>query len=78
MGSDLQERDLFDDLILADGVKDLTIDVQIAAVPEETESESESETESEADVSDGNVESNDDVDLSDLVSDAQDSVNVAI
>ena len=74
----VMEYEDLDDLLLADGVKDLTIDVQIAAVPEETESESESETESEADVSDGNVESNDDVDLSDLVSDAQDSVNVAL
>ena len=74
----VMEYEDLDDLLLADGVKDLTIDVQIAAVPEETESESESETESEADVSDGNVESNNDVDLSDLVSDAQDSVNVAL
>ena len=74
----VMEYEDLDDLLLADGVKDLTIDVQIAAVPEETESESESETESEADVSDGNVEGNDDVDLSDLVSDAQDSVNVAL
>lgn len=74
----VMEYEDLDDLLLADGVKDLTIDVQIAAVPEETESESESETGSEADVSDGNVESNDDVDLSDLVSDAQDSVNVAL
>ena len=74
----VMEYEDLDDLLLADGVKDLTIDVQIAAVPEETESESESETESEADVSGGNVESNDDVDLSDLVSDAQDSVNVAL
>ena len=74
----VMEYEDLDDLLLADGVKDLTIDVQIAAVPEETESESEAETESEADVSDGNVESNDDVDLSDLVSDAQDSVNVAL
>ena len=74
----VMEYEDLDDLLLADGVKDLTIDVQIAAVPEETESESESETESEADVSDGNVESNNDVDLSDLVSDAQDSVNAAL
>ena len=74
----VMEYEDLDDLLLADGVKDLTIDVQIAAVPEETESESESETGSEADVSGGNVESNDDVDLSDLVSDAQDSVNVAL
>lgn len=44
---------------------------RLPAVHKETESESESETGSEADVSDGNVESNDDVDLSDLVSDAQ-------
>ena len=74
----VMEYEDLDDLLLADGVKDLTIDVQIAAVPEETESESESETESEAAVSDGNVESSDDADLSDLVSDAQDSVDAAL
>ena len=62
----VMEYEDLDDLLLADGAKDLTIDVQIAAVPEETESET--ETESESEDSDTTIDSSNDADLNGFVS----------
>ena len=57
----VMEYDDLDDILLADGVADLTIDVQIIAASAETESETESETA----VPDTNIDNTDTTDQSD-------------